>query len=1122
MAHPIITEIQLWEADLSAEITVDAPDIWTQAVRVQRTERLWEPEKCQIVLIPGSDLFQRNPLILTERRILKLAYDDGTYRVFRITHIDQKTGSDTSSTIFGTALWFDLAYLVPRIFLGSGYGDLSITQVGTAEDFLTSLLSSTYGLPAYFDNTETYPAHADESGQHLRIEYFGHPFLFIIRDICEQVMSKGTVGMEPEFVWDEGNDRYDISFYTEVGGGVGEASQRPILGPGGGDTNRLRTSRIQDTRDFYNRLIPIGGDINEPLTIGQATFLVAGYSGQWVYFDELDVVAEADQFIGLYFGNETDGFFAITDSDPEHTVVATDYNALELTGSISVLDGTRSRFAINSDGDELLYLPKAGAGDYGTSEQVHEVSGIQPYPNVLQALGNNVNTDGGSSGAGAAGSWLPTGWAKVGSPTTDDNTDTQYYRYSQQSVKIVTTAIGEGIECEFTFPVDTEEPYLSYWITLYIAAGGARVELEDSDGVVFPSGSDALISEKVGLQGWEVEGIDPVQGTLTIRVLGTTGADEIYWDALTVTRSPTAWPWSEYMGPTALFRLAQRKVVTDGGVLPPIIEGDVLDVTSIDGDVGHLEIEIGSYVRYQDVFDDETPLIDVDARVKELTVTETRDGRRRKSIRLSRTRRSFFDRFKDKRKRDLPVRDLRDIQDEEPLFYHEAHEFFAGTKRKIRLRIYLLKDDDDRSAVGPLSADMWLVFGRALHDEDAQFSLPSHGDHDTPSEYVATATSPVPTGAVFWGLNTDQGFDFPDDGITWRMVVYDNDGNVLWEYAETNVMPRLFQNGGDGGFVPPPIDPIKGIQWGTNFIDPCDSDPVDDPSPTWPQNALIYSGMNVAEDNDSFVMWDIDPITGAVSNKQDLMGVQTDPGFTLHVDPRGNTPLDGPRGLGRFFYKESDTRMSSCLFDGTDERLEFGTFNSIGLADPSYGGVMIGNKFYWPIESGGGELRVFNMDTQTYVDYTYVGFTGKMYGGGFDGTYLFFNQNSRIVRIPIYDPTLIQEVVVLPVGSKALMLDKAGGNFYTWENTVIVRRDYPSGANPTTIATAGNFGGRVLQMALHEASQKIFCIDDDGSVSPLLSVDIATGVVTVIDADVQYHNGSVAGPIIAYTMEVQV
>lgn len=658
MAQDLIYQVTLWDEDLSTDITPggDAP-LWPdgtqtgQIASIDIQEKLGEVHSAVFKLSKGAPIALKSTPVLTERTILKVQYANPAtdYKLWRVKRIDMDVTGERGVEVHCEPLWNDLSNIIVRRTLTGGFTDLSLTLVGlTLNQALTEVISSTYGLPSTF-NLGT--VHANVSGESVVVEFAAKSFMTVIRSLTEQIALQSGRGCEFEFVWDNGNSRYDINFYDEIGWTSAERTAdtpdptlRKIHGPGtAGDNNRMRGKHERDARQFFNRVIPVSGDDDELITIGKAEFKGDSESpAGWINLEsDVRIVHKDDQFIDLYIGNDDIGFAKITDSKADNS----GKNAFTTDGTEANMVGEWLRFASNSSGDEIIYIDDRESvvtDGHGAVEKVVKFPDVPPYPNLLVRNGINASMD---TGSGGTNSWLPTGWSKVGTPNTNQNTNTEFFRFGAGSLKVETNVNEEGVKCSFTWAADTDNPYVGMWVFLRSdGTNPVRIEFEDADGEVWPA-SEYAQSNSTELRGFYAEGFEPAAGTLTFKVIAANAGTTFYLDAMTVTRSATHWPYADRMGPAALFKEGVTELALNGGTLPPSISIEALDVTAVKSGT---EIVLGSHVQYNDIFSDGgTAKIAVNSRVVQLDYTEGRfEGRLLKKVRLSNKRKDFSDRFR--------------------------------------------------------------------------------------------------------------------------------------------------------------------------------------------------------------------------------------------------------------------------------------------------------------------------------------------------------------------------------------------------------------------------------------------------------------------------------------------
>jgi hypothetical protein len=650
MAQDKINYIELWNPGYTSDITPGGdPPLWSDGTRagqidhVQIKRFIDDPDIGQFRFIPGAPLPLKAPEVLKERCIFKIHYGDpvSSWRLFRITNVNLPVDSG-AVTVDAVALYDDLADVYARRTLSpSGHVKMSLALRGrTLTQALTEIFSSTWGLPSHFNVGTVESSIQNES---VLVQFFGATFRQILRVLLSQI----TGGGEVEYVWDDANDRYDINIYREAGwssaersGGSADPDSRPVQGPGGvGLHNRLSGNYQRRARDFFNRVIPVSGPENEPITIAGALFYGEEESGGYLRFpSDTRVVGIEDQYVGLYLGNDDVGFFEITDTIVDHS--SSGKNAIQIDGSEAGLVGEWVRFAIDSSGSQLVYVEDpASVAAQGIAERRQSFGGVSRFPNLLVLQGVAAAMDEGSGGVGA---WLPTGVNAVGSPTTDQDTGDDNVLFGDSSLKVQASE-NDGIEIPFVFEEDSDDPLVSVWAHVRLSAGSLRLEIEDNSEYLWPDEEKAE-TNSTQLVGLAVGGIEPDPGNCKVRIIADEDSTVFYVDAVSVTRSTEPEPYADKMGPALMMEEAVRFLLEEGGELPPKIDTKLLDASAFDSSA---EINPGSHVAFKDLYQAGTPGINVTARVKAVTEIETKfEGRMLKDIELSDRKKDFTNRYK--------------------------------------------------------------------------------------------------------------------------------------------------------------------------------------------------------------------------------------------------------------------------------------------------------------------------------------------------------------------------------------------------------------------------------------------------------------------------------------------
>lgn len=230
-------------------------------------------------------------------------------------------------------------------------------------------------------------------------------------------------------------------------------------------------------------------------------------------------------------------------------------------------------------------------------------------------------------------------------PTTSVVTDDYRTSHGGQALKVVCGKNG-GIRTDNISFTGGSLPYLSAWAAASLEAGGARLELVDSNGKIFPYGQRADLTQDV-TRSISFYGADPADGNVYLRLIATEDNTTFYLDAWDLTQSPTDWEYRERMGKVDLWKHAASELVAYGGDAEPTISGVYFEKDAFD--TGFDEIEYGDTVEIRDLWDGSQWHISYDRRVLEVyTEWDRVTGAFERRVRLQ-DRSDVVDRFSGKK-----------------------------------------------------------------------------------------------------------------------------------------------------------------------------------------------------------------------------------------------------------------------------------------------------------------------------------------------------------------------------------------------------------------------------------------------------------------------------------------
>jgi hypothetical protein len=207
---------------------------------------------------------------------------------------------------------------------------------------------------------------------------------------------------------------------------------------------------------------------------------------------------------------------------------------------------------------------------------------------------------------GTYASGLPSGWSKVGTPTTSEETASLYARYGGKSCKVVAAADGEGLICSaFTVRPTSDQPNFAAFASVLLSSGKVRVEFVDSTGRMYPDGTAAkawtgelAVWKELGYQGADLLAVGATSAR--VRIVADGGAATFYLDAAQCTQTAAQEAFFAGAGATVLWQavnaaLAVRKDPAVS-IRVELLDRYRLDTAAFAGE----ELVLGGTVRYLD------------------------------------------------------------------------------------------------------------------------------------------------------------------------------------------------------------------------------------------------------------------------------------------------------------------------------------------------------------------------------------------------------------------------------------------------------------------------------------------------------------------------------------------
>lgn len=295
------------------------------------------------------------------------------------------------------------------------------------------------------------------------------------------------------------------------------------------------------------------------------------------------------------------------------------------TVAIRQLLGSTKQVVINGKHTVGLYVGKAFTFDMGGWGGTYTVA-TEPFYNAAQNETSFTFTE-------AAGSPDLAYDALRTTPTLSfahevnatEETSPLYVRYGTSAARVTSKSAGGVFRTAYmTFTRSQDNPYYSLWTAVRVISGGVRVSFWDEANEVFypprinSAQAQSYANEMYAIQ---IEGMVPthieVGESVLMRVIYEALEEntEYVVDSLAVTNSPTAWEYSDQMGLQHLQVAAANEIQRTGGFLQPSYDTEFYDVTKLDPLGGFLDVNLGSWVHLQDMYDGSTYLVDISARV---------------------------------------------------------------------------------------------------------------------------------------------------------------------------------------------------------------------------------------------------------------------------------------------------------------------------------------------------------------------------------------------------------------------------------------------------------------------------------------------------------------------------
>lgn len=457
-------------------------------------------------------------------RVIRFAYDDGSFTEWRIHELVDASGRDGGTyRVSCRGLVYELRDLALIAATSGGVLSTAIAFEGkTATEVITALLAY---LPGWWAVGTVAPTTAVS----LSVASDATP----LRVLRELVTTLNAAGDACELdIRRNGTTGYYIDLPSAIGATAGTADVRTAK-------NILRTDRTRSRETMANRIYPRGSD---GASIEYAYWRVTSVAGNDVEVRQPESAAPAflydDQVNGLYLENDAGTRVLISD-----TVAATSKATVSSSAGFSANEWCR--IVADASGTGILKV------DYplATSTKVQIVDGGET------AVTNLLDNPYMSRWTGST-SAPPTGWQSGTTPinTYTRNATATYIRRGTYSLRCQTTAGGQSVRTTLQNILPGRGTTYSAMVDVYLVSGTWTVILRNQAGT-------SLASTAITTVGWNTVshtgiGIGAATG-LYLEILNTAGAPaECYVDSAQLTVGAAQSAWTLGSGPASLYRRA--------------------------------------------------------------------------------------------------------------------------------------------------------------------------------------------------------------------------------------------------------------------------------------------------------------------------------------------------------------------------------------------------------------------------------------------------------------------------------------------------------------------------------------------------------------------------------------
>jgi hypothetical protein len=342
--------------------------------------------------------------------------------------------------------------------------------------------------------------------------------------------------------------------------------------------NLVSHSLKETTDDQVNRVFPKGAvEENVAATIARASWKVTNVAA--------NVVTLADPLGGdgpIAFDNQLVGKYLRRAAGTLTLISASSASAQTVTvaSAVGVATNDLVQFRATVGGDDLTWLDSPA--DQTISGVVTGWPERPEIPGTNNVIPNPALRDWPSGD-------MPTGYTKIGAPTTSKETTPPFFRTGPWSLKVIAAA-GEGIQSPAgsVFPT-ANKPFGAGFGSLWVASGQVRFELVLTTGgtVILPTSPEEATNSLTGQ--WEDLGVSGdvdwnalLATAVAVRVIAQTGGATFYLDRVQATyESPSQQPFVEGSGGTKLWQVGNELLLLRGAP-PPSFTISMADLNRAD------------------------------------------------------------------------------------------------------------------------------------------------------------------------------------------------------------------------------------------------------------------------------------------------------------------------------------------------------------------------------------------------------------------------------------------------------------------------------------------------------------------------------------------------------------